>query len=275
MKPIAKVLVGVEFTDAGRSALNEAQLLARMLGAEVVLLHALPDVGARDKDATAVVAHAERMLEKEAKDLEADEVRVARPFLLPVGKSPAEALLGAIVEVRPDLVVVGANAKSKVDRLLVGSTAERLVAESPRPLWLTRPGKDHGVMKRLVCAVDASEPAHEALAAAAFLARTFVAKLVTVSVVPEGAGAKMSGDRAVRAALGRIDLHGIDHEVVIREGKPVSAIVEAVAEREADLLILGSARRTGVARLVHANTAEKVLRQVPCSVLTVPANAAP
>lgn len=272
MKPITRILVGVEFTDAGQCALNEASLVARLFGAEVVLLHSLPDVQAGERDAAAVVTHAERMLEKVATDLEADDIRVVRPFFMAVGRPPADALLAAIVEVRPDLTVLGAGTKTSMDRVIVGATAERVVRESPQAVWLTRPGKDHGTVERIVCAVDASAPAAEALAAAAFLARTFVAELHTLAVLP---AEDANGDRALREVLARIDLHGIDHHIALRHGKPAVKIVEAASELKADLLVLGSARRTGVARLLHGNTAEKVLRQVPCSLLVVPAAAGP
>lgn len=267
MKPIARILVGVEFTDAGQCALNEAALLARLFGAQVVLLHTLPDVTEGGRDTAAVVSHAERLLEKLAKDLEEDEVRVARPFLVAVGETPGGALLTAIAEVQPDVTVLGAGTKTAMDRVLLGATAERVVRESPNAVWLTRPGRDHGTIQRIVVAVDASDPAREALATAAFLARTFVAELHTLSVLPTQEG----GDQALREVLARIDLHGIDHHVALRHGKAAVKIVEAVSELEADLLILGTAGRKGVARLLHGNTAEKVLRQVPCSLLVVPA----
>jgi universal stress protein E len=267
MKPIARILVGVEFTDAGQCALNEASLMARLFGAQVVLLHTLPDVTEGERDAAAIVSHAERMLEKVATDLEEDEVRVRRPFLVAVNKAPGDALLAAIAEVQPDVTFLGAGTKTAMDRVLLGSTAERIVRESPNAVWLTRPGRDHGTIQRIVVALDSSDPAREALAAAAFLARTFVAELHTLSVLPT----QESGDKALREVLGRIDLHGINHHIALRHGKPAVKIVEAVSELNADLLILGTAGRKGVARLLHGNTAEKVLRQVPCSMLVVPA----
>jgi universal stress protein E len=277
MRAITKILVGVEFTDAGQSAVNEAALLARTFGAQLTLLHAMPDLAPRDEDARRIVEHAQGVLERMAEGLEGDGVAVRRPSLVSVGQSAADALLAAVVEHGPDLVVLGAGTRTTLDRVLLGATAERVVAESPRPVGLTRPGKDHARVKRIVCAVDASDPAREALATAAFLARTFVAELHTLCVLsterPAAAGEESPADplgAAFRAALERIDLHGIQHSVALRHGKPAAQIVDCATELGADVLILGSARRTGLSRLVRGNTAEKVLRQVPCSLLTVP-----
>ena len=41
------------------------------------------------------------------------------------------------------------------------------------------------------------------------------------------------------------------------------------AANEIELIVMGTVSRTGIAGLLIGNTAEKVLRQVDCSVLTV------
>ncbi len=52
------------------------------------------------------------------------------------------------------------------------------------------------------------------------------------------------------------------------------AIVEAAAERRADLIVMGTHGRRGPSRLLLGSNAERVLRQAPCQVLTVRADAA-
>ena len=49
---------------------------------------------------------------------------------------------------------------------------------------LVRPGAAHPEIGRILCACDDSLPAREALGVAAFLARTFVAELGVLTVVP-------------------------------------------------------------------------------------------
>lgn len=264
MKAISKILVGVELPEPNRASLDEAVLLARSLGAEVTLLHALSERGPCSDEVRA------RLDELEA-ELVAAGVRVG-PSMFPRA-APAEAIGRAIVETRPDLVALGAAAKTTLDRLLLGSTAEEVVRTAPVPVWLTRTFGRHAAIRSIACAVDASAPAREALASAVFLARLFVAKLLLVSVVPpaEARGALKTTERAFRETLAGIDLHGVDHEVVLHVGPPAVGIAKVTAERRPDLLVLGAARRRGLARMVLGNTSEAVLRQVPCSVLTVPA----
>lgn len=271
MHTISNILVGVDFSDAGSSALSEAALLARTFGARLTMLHALPHLRRSERDAPALVAHAEGQLDRLVADLVQDDVEVVRPYRLSIGEAALDALLAAVDEVGADLIVLGAGNKTTLDRVFVGSTAERVVREAPRPVWLTRPGLAHGKIKRIVCAVDASEPAREALATAAFLARTFVAELDTLAVLPGDGERAEAASRGFHEALARIDLHGIDHRQVVRDGRVEDGIVQAIRDLGADLLTLGSARRRGLARLVQPNVAERVIREVPCSVLAVPA----
>ncbi len=51
------------------------------------------------------------------------------------------------------------------------------------------------------------------------------------------------------------------------------AIVEAAAKRHADLIVMGTHGRRGLSRLLLGSNAERVLRQAPCHVLTVRADA--
>jgi nucleotide-binding universal stress UspA family protein len=52
-------------------------------------------------------------------------------------------------------------------------------------------------------------------------------------------------------------------------GKPALEIVKSAKEWPADVIVLGSHGRTGVARVFLGSVAEAVLRHAPCSVLVI------
>lgn len=56
---------------------------------------------------------------------------------------------------------------------------------------------------------------------------------------------------------------------LIRQGVPAEGILQTVRDTECDLVAMGSVGRTGLPRVLMGNTAEKVVREVPCSLLTV------
>ena len=52
-------------------------------------------------------------------------------------------------------------------------------------------------------------------------------------------------------------------------GQPADVIAEVAAKLPADLIVMVTHGRRGLARLVESSIAEKVLRQAPCPVLAV------
>jgi nucleotide-binding universal stress UspA family protein len=69
------------------------------------------------------------------------------------------------------------------------------------------------------------------------------------------------------------DLRKIHKNVPIRtlkaSGKPFVEIVRAARDQNADLILMGTHGRTGLAHMLIGSTAEKVVRMAPCPVLTV------
>ena len=53
----------------------------------------------------------------------------------------------------------------------------------------------------------------------------------------------------------------------LETGNPVSEIVRVAQETRADLIVMGSHGRTGLARLLMGSVAEHVVREAPCAVL--------
>lgn len=59
------------------------------------------------------------------------------------------------------------------------------------------------------------------------------------------------------------------NNVVLEDGFADEVILSAVEQLEPDLIVIGSVARHGISGMLIGNTAERVLRQVACSVLTV------
>jgi universal stress protein E len=61
----------------------------------------------------------------------------------------------------------------------------------------------------------------------------------------------------------------VRHHVHLLEGQAGKLIPAMAKRKKVDVIVMGTACRTGVAGFFIGNTSEKVLRQVDCSVLTV------
>jgi nucleotide-binding universal stress UspA family protein len=136
--------------------------------------------------------------------------------------------------------------------------------------------------KHIVAATDLSAASDRALDLAAHLASTLGAKLSVVHAFevpypyPVPAPPEYRAD--LRAGLEKrcAELRTLvgDIQVVVREGGPPwSEIVSFVADTRADLLVVGTHGRRGVAHFLLGSVAEKIIRLSPVPVMTVPSAA--
>jgi nucleotide-binding universal stress UspA family protein len=63
--------------------------------------------------------------------------------------------------------------------------------------------------------------------------------------------------------------HNVRFEHKLLVGDPATAIVDAAAQENADLIVMGTHGRTGLSRLLMGSVAEAVVRRAKCPVLTV------
>jgi len=82
-----------------------------------------------------------------------------------------------------------------------------------------------------------------------------------------------SNPRAAATALegvaARTRKPGLEVHSVLRQGSAWSEINAAAKEEKADLVVMGTHGRHGLARALLGSVAEKVVRTAPCPVLTV------
>ena len=62
---------------------------------------------------------------------------------------------------------------------------------------------------------------------------------------------------------------GISSEFLVSRGYPEQVILELARDKNADLIVMGTRGRTGLAHVVLGSIAERVMRGAPCPVITV------
>jgi nucleotide-binding universal stress UspA family protein len=126
---------------------------------------------------------------------------------------------------------------------------------------------------------DFSEQSQCALRLAGALARDHGARLVLLHVAAapvafytEGVFVPAPSDPhdEERRQLEQLEVPGAaPAERRLAEGNPPSEILRVAEETGADLIVMGTHGRTGLARLLMGSVAEQVVRRAPCPVLTV------
>ncbi len=135
--------------------------------------------------------------------------------------------------------------------------------------------------KRILVPVDFDQSSLKALETAAKIAQqsdgtVFVLHIVPVEMDVSGMPQYVdlikrqeSIDRDKLNAITKQQLAGVKSEILDEMGKPADVIAEVAAKLPADLIVMVTHGRRGLARLVEGSIAEKVLRQAPCPVLAV------
>jgi nucleotide-binding universal stress UspA family protein len=137
-------------------------------------------------------------------------------------------------------------------------------------------------MKNILVPLDMSARSLKALRYAVPFARQFNAKLILLHVVEAAAYSpeipyplplQSQKTKKVKKDLNQVrDAHippEIITETVVRHDFVPDAVVEVARKKKADLIIVSTHGRTGVAHVLLGSTAEKIVRHAPCPVLVV------
>ena len=148
-------------------------------------------------------------------------------------------------------------------------------------------------IRRILCPIDFSDASRHALAHAVTIARwyessitalhvrsapLFVNPPIIMAAAPETVIAGVTDlprlESQLREWLAPAAAAGITTEALVGDGPPAGRILDHAARMPADLVVIGSHGRAGVERLILGSVTEKIVRQAPCPVMTVPPAAA-
>jgi nucleotide-binding universal stress UspA family protein len=135
-----KILVGYDGTKFSDAALNEAIRLARDSDGEITVICAVE----RNYEMEAMAPELERKFEEKAyenlkraeKMVKAAEVGYKREEV--TSDSPYQAIVAAARKLKSDLIVIGTHGRTGLLRLLMGSTAERVIGHAPCNVLIVR-----------------------------------------------------------------------------------------------------------------------------------------
>jgi nucleotide-binding universal stress UspA family protein len=294
MEPFTSILVDIDSTVAAHPALERAIRLARSSGARLTIADVMTVPGYARRYLPADIE--EEMVSRRRQQL----ARIARAITdIPtemklLSGRPATALIQEVLRSRHDLLM-RSHARDAVasNPQPFGAVDMELLRKCPCPVFLVRHGSGDP-LPQIVGAVNAStEEASE---------RALNAKIVeiTLRIADLEGGVPMllqawapfaermvrghSSDEAFAAYVEEVrqrtagDLSQLARTIdgppsgvqtIHRRGEPETVIPEFVVAQGIDVVVMGTVARAGIAGLLIGNTAERVLRKLPCSVLAV------
>jgi nucleotide-binding universal stress UspA family protein len=286
---LRKILIPLDGSAVASAVLPVALTLARATGAHLVLLRVLPEKD--DLPLHDINAQVYQSLERIRREMTAPGLSIRSVVRR---GDPAEQILAAVRDEQVDLIAMATYGLASVDRLMVGSVSEQIVAHSPVPVLLVTPG-GHAVrhIRSMLVPVDGSPGAALALGAALPLARATGAQLTLLQVAPpvhdweyrvaeggelgrdlsvgreyEEAGRARAEDYVNRMAE-RLRAKGFQASGLARVGAPATVIDESARERHVDLIVMSTHALTGPARALLGSVADKVVHITDRPVLLV------
>ena len=286
---LKNLLYVTDFSEPSETALPFAVALARRYDATIHALHVLtPNPFASGSFAltgVAFEAETETALASMQK-LESQLANVQHRVVLERAVDVWAGVEQAIQDCSVDLVVLGTHGRTGAQRFLLGSVAEQIFRRSSRPVLTVGPSvrtSAHrgGRFHRILFPTDHAPASLAAAPYAVSLAESNEARLVLLHVAPAIEPGKTDHKSELSVAEMIQQLYdtvppqaqlSIPPEVAIEYGSPAEKIIEAAAQRSADLIVLGVRSAQGhlpSATHIERATAHEVVAHAACPVLTV------
>lgn len=292
VRSLRTIVVATDFSASARAAVAWAERLARQHGATLVLVHALrhepPPASEFERSPSQYRdesrGSAQSRLEGEAERAHANGVTVE----CELGCGPASDVVLAAAERRgADVLVAGTRGRTEWKRVLLGSTAARLVATAHCPvLSVHATHTDPRPVRTVLVPTDFSDDATLAADAARRILGSgaddrrivllhayhvsYEARCLPAPVLDDAlAAADATARRMIAERAAALRHTGIQVDAITRDADPFDAIVEHADAVHADLIAMGTQGLSGLNRLLLGSTAERVVAAAPCPVLTV------
>lgn len=297
---LSSVLLATDFSEASTKPLQHALAIARHYHAKFYLAHVVSSLGFTIAGAQAK-GLAFEAAERDARRLEQELIAgralagLEHEFIIREGDTWTE-LNAAIRQKSVDLIVAGTHGRGALEKLVLGSVAEKIFRHADCPVLTVGPHsraksplEEAREMRPFLFATDFSAHSVEALPHAISFANHFQAKLCFLHVapvvpIPEGFHWSKTGnlpemrEDARRKTLRRFEelaprcaALSIPPEFQVEFGKPDDMILRAAKTLKADAIIMGLHHSGHAEAASHMpwEIAYHVVSSASCSVLTV------
>jgi nucleotide-binding universal stress UspA family protein len=212
-----------------------------------------------------------------------------------VGKPHIE-IIKYVLRNKHDLVMKTPEGKGGTKEALFGSIDINLMRKCPCPVWMIKPTKSTKY-SRILAAVDpasydevSDKLNYYIMELAASISQLEKSELHIVHAWSLYAEKTLRGARFHKTEneiikllldaknfhkehldklLNKFPLDKLKHKIHLIKGDPAVLIPEVAKKEKIDLIVMGTVCRTGLPGFIIGNTAESILDQVDCSVLTV------
>jgi nucleotide-binding universal stress UspA family protein len=296
--------VAVDFFEDSIAAFHHGVLFARDFSAQLIVFHNCGTYGQEVSD------YAENYFKKiplpqlpSLRELAQEEMQnfLAKnaPGDLPVqkeiseGNGVAKQIIATAKKLDADLIIVGTHGKSGLDRLLLGSAAERVLTQSPVPVLVVRSQQIpktkelYTSYKRVLIGTDFSEHCEFAIRQGLALAKRLNAEVDVVHAIDphvllpfrpfadkevmDEYEAKLTkqAHQNFKDYLEKFTDSKDFLEFHVKKGSPWEVMSQSCKDLSADLLVMGSHGHHRLGNVLLGSTAQRVVQKACCPFLVI------
>lgn len=138
---IERILFPTDFSEGSNDALKYAVSLSREYGAKLYLMHVIHDISATagwhvpHMQLDQIYKEMEENASKEMERYRREGLREIKDIkMILVRGLPAEEIIKVASEEKIDLIIIGTYGRRGIERIIFGSTAEKVVRSAPCPV---------------------------------------------------------------------------------------------------------------------------------------------
>jgi nucleotide-binding universal stress UspA family protein len=289
---VKSILCPVDFSDFSASAYEYALTLSEYYKAHLLALHVIElskypyadYAGATGNFADLLRALCEGGKARLPEFVKKHSRHGVEPQLLVDQGNPSDVILSFAQKHDVELIVMGTHGRRGFDRMVLGSTTDRVIRRACSPVLVvsnpahhvmpTGPDGKHR-LSRIVYCTDFSLNSERALQYAISLAAQYGAELTLLHVV-EGTPDPIGATAMVAARAEQLDTlisdeqrRSVNVRSAVRSGKPYEEIVGFAKEAQAHLIVMTARGGDTVDRAVFGSTTYRVIQLGPCPVLAI------
>jgi len=274
-----KILFATDFSQDSKVALKTLKNMQNNYNADIHILHVIASSIRSWLSSGMLLKEGKQRLETWGQKLCPEKSKLGKLYIK-TGNA-ADNILQQARTLDVDLIVLGEGQHGNLKPYHTGNTAEAVTRSTRRSVWLCKSEK----ITNVLCGVDGSEPSVKALNEAIDLCRRFNANLTIIHVLPkpnfnplgmeeseiEQEETKFKNKRieTITKVLQNFDFSGIAHEILYPWGRASRVILNMANDFDYDLIVVGAHGRSLLKQVLIGNTAGRILRLAPCSLLIV------
>jgi nucleotide-binding universal stress UspA family protein len=272
---IRKILIPFDFSETAELSLEHAVFMAKLLKAEIYLLHIVETTTFPSSISHAFSGFEKKVEEASNEKLKelADKLHVEHGIqvhiITEVGKI-YKRIVHTAKQAHIDVIVMGTHGASG-SSYIIGSNTTRVVQEAPCPVISVQTHAKKIGFTKIALPIDDSPESRQKVNFAMELAQHYNSKIVVVGLMRSGnEDYQRKFKIKIEQVEGFLAEHGVDTDIVYKQGDDLAKnTLLAANEMDADLVVIMTEQEASITGLLMGTYATKIINGSKIPVMTI------